>query len=172
MLRSLVTGFCAAVLVNGVLTAQEMFAALPTRVHPAGDVSNAPAGNRANRWRYRFHNGRWWYYGQAKQWSYWDGAVWRAYNRQIYAPSLDSQWRPGGYDTNSYGYGQYRYGVRAPGSIQWEKNDPRAGSLQPFIVRPPGSIQRQKNSPRAEYEEVPDIRPPGTIQREKNSPRG
>ena len=172
MPKKWLTGFWAAMaLAYSVAAAQETSDAIPPRVDANRTAANAPAANPVNRWRYRFHNGRWWFYDRGKQWSYWDGGAWRAYNRQIFAPSFDSQVPPRGYDNNSYGYGRYGYGVRAPGSIQREKNDLRAEGLQPLGVRPPGTIQRQKNEVRGEPLEPPDIRPPGTIQREKNSPR-
>lgn len=166
----------AAVLANGVVLAQVTSDAFRARVNADTSGANGPAANPVNRWRYRFHNGQWWFYDRGKQWSYWDGVAWRAYNRQTYAPTFDSQLPPRGYDnsygSNSYGGGRYGFGVRAPGSIQWEKNDPKGEALPPLLVRPPGTIQRQKNELRGEYLESPDIRPPGTIQREKNSPRG
>lgn len=157
------------VLANSVVLAQVTSDALRARANANISAANGPAANPINRWRYRFHNGQWWFYDRGKQWSYWDGAAWRVYNRQTYAPYIQSPAR--GYN-NSYGDGRYGYGVRAPGSIQWEKNDPRGEALPPLLFRPPGSIQRQKNDVRGEDLEPSDIRPPGTIQQEKNSPRG
>jgi hypothetical protein len=37
---------------------------------------SAPQGQAANRWRYDFYAGRWWYWKRDAQWSYFDGRRW------------------------------------------------------------------------------------------------
>ncbi|HVA47021.1 MAG TPA: hypothetical protein VNH11_11700 [Pirellulales bacterium] len=53
------------------------------REAPAGGVSRAaaaPSGGRPeNRWRYRFFQGRWWYWTSDHQWSYFNGVRWTPY---------------------------------------------------------------------------------------------
>lgn len=39
-------------------------------------AASAPQGHRANRWRYEFYAGRWWYWKADAQWSYFDGRRW------------------------------------------------------------------------------------------------
>ncbi len=33
---------------------------------------------QSDAWRYRYFNGRWWYWRPNETWGYWDGAQWRA----------------------------------------------------------------------------------------------
>lgn len=42
-------------------------------------ASVAKIGQPENRWRYRYSNGRWWYWTAGNQWSYFDGNRWTAY---------------------------------------------------------------------------------------------
>ena len=35
-------------------------------------------------WRYRWHNGHWWYYQTNKQWLFWNGIGWSAYSPGAY----------------------------------------------------------------------------------------
>ncbi len=44
-------------------------------------VANATtaAVNVNNNWRYRRHNGRWWYYTPQRSWMVWDGGAWNPY---------------------------------------------------------------------------------------------
>jgi hypothetical protein len=67
--------------------APDTAAALPAPV--AGPLSGQradvlPEGSRANRWRYSFHNGHWWYYRDGGRWAYWTGADWRDYESKSY----------------------------------------------------------------------------------------
>lgn len=39
-------------------------------------MQKAPQGQPANRWRYLFYEGRWWYWKPNAQWSYFDGRRW------------------------------------------------------------------------------------------------
>jgi hypothetical protein len=41
--------------------------------------SIAPEGRQENRWRYRYFQGRWWYWTAANQWSYFNGSRWTTY---------------------------------------------------------------------------------------------
>ncbi|HWB13451.1 MAG TPA: hypothetical protein VG826_29775 [Pirellulales bacterium] len=189
MHRTWVIGFWGVVvLAGGSLLAQETLredaaekgVAVENGVpEPGGTVirssSNSAAathpttGEPANRWRYRFHNGHWWYYGRANEWSYWNGSTWTPYDRETYGQWFNRQFRRYGSDARSDDTpGLDR---RPAGTIQREKNDARSPSLGPVDRRPSGAIQREKNDPRAQ-----DVgsgrRRAGTIQREKNSPRG
>ena len=172
MCKSLIVLSGMAALAGGALLAQEHdVAALPRGDLETGYVRAAatqPAGNPANRWRYRFYNGQWWFYHPSNHWSYWNGNAWTPYQRQANVPPAASQIQPySDSDAASYGYGR-----RLSGTIQREKNDTRGQSSEYFELRQPGSIQREKNEARGQSFEPYDIRPPGTIQREKNSPRG
>jgi len=126
---------------------------------PGGTVrrssSNAPSGNQANRWRYKFHNGHWWYYDRGKQWSYWNGSAWRPYDRTTYGQwlNLQAQRRP----------------ANTIELIEREKNSPQGGD----DGRPAntiGLIEQEMNSPRG----GDDGRPRNTIgliEEEMNSSR-
>ncbi len=45
-----------------------------------GSIVGKPNGAAATNelWRYRWHEGRWWYYLPNNQWVWWDGAEWSA----------------------------------------------------------------------------------------------
>lgn len=43
-----------------------------------------PQGSPANRWRYSFHQGHWWYYRDGGRWAYWTGRQWLDYEPQSY----------------------------------------------------------------------------------------
>lgn len=47
---------------------------LATAPHPTATGSQLIAAD--NQWRYRWHQGRWWYYGQNGSWQYWTGNAW------------------------------------------------------------------------------------------------
>lgn len=53
-------------IVIGTFSAEAVFA----------NATNAPRGQAANRWRYDFYAGRWWYWKPDAQWSYFDGRRW------------------------------------------------------------------------------------------------
>ncbi|HUY92674.1 MAG TPA: hypothetical protein VMV10_28295 [Pirellulales bacterium] len=38
----------------------------------------------AERWRYRYQNGHWWYWGKTGAWSFWTGSRWVAYSSDSY----------------------------------------------------------------------------------------
>ena len=42
--------------------------------------------NVADHWRYRFHNGRWWYWTPGNAWMYFDNGTWQAYAVPAPAP--------------------------------------------------------------------------------------
>lgn len=46
-----------------------------------GPVSQtAPHGKPANQWRYRLHDGRWWYWTVDENWSFFNGDIWVPYS--------------------------------------------------------------------------------------------
>jgi hypothetical protein len=47
---------------------------------PASQV--IPKGKPENEWRYRFHNGRWWFWTLDDHWSYYNGDIWVPYSPQ------------------------------------------------------------------------------------------
>lgn len=71
------------------------------------------AGQTANRWRYRFFEGRWWYWMPDNQWSYFNGRRWSPY-------------RPGEYQSKKVDPALLRIEARegVAGSRRW----PRAAS--------------------------------------------
>ncbi len=99
-------------------------------------------GNRGGDWRYRFDNGRWWYWGSDNRWMYYNNNDWVAYNDGAYTANYASdpneqfyngywwywnggswliwnggQWIPYSsyttyYNGPVYDYGNYGYGYR------------------------------------------------------------
>jgi hypothetical protein len=78
------------------------------------NVGTRPAGTPANQWRYRQHNGHWWYYHPNNQWSYWNGNAWNNYEPQAYRQWYNGQSRPyaNNYGNGNYGYNRYNTGYR------------------------------------------------------------
>jgi len=84
----------------------------------AGVSSNANAGVAASQsgdhWRYRWHNGTWWYWTPANRWVYRNGNEWTNYEPAIVAvPDARYSGQPvdGYYQGSPNGYypGPYRY---------------------------------------------------------------
>lgn len=46
----------------------------------AGAPADARSDERGERWRYRYHRGRWWYWMPDNSWVYWTGDGWRRYD--------------------------------------------------------------------------------------------
>jgi hypothetical protein len=81
---------------DGEVTAQSDEAPAPGELQPApeGEFEAAPvleerrtvrqersANARAdNRWRYKFHQGTWWYWLPSNRWTFWTGDEWRPYS--------------------------------------------------------------------------------------------
>ncbi len=52
----------------------------------------APGGKQGERWRYRYHQGRWWYWLPAERWVVWDGNEWEAYHPFVIVPESSATW--------------------------------------------------------------------------------
>jgi hypothetical protein len=94
---------------------------------PAAVQSNASQPGES--WRYRRHNGQWWYWMPSEKWLVWTGDRWTAYKAQAYSahraarpqrsssyPADQGNWGPVRY--NSYGQPQYPYSQRKSGLRQ------------------------------------------------------
>ncbi len=94
------------------------------------DAAAAPA-SKSETWRYRQHQGLWWYWLPSNKWVYWTDNHWVPYEAQSYAqlnasrrPAVTSNsggtawgdWGPIRY--NSYGQPQYPYSQRQSGIRQ------------------------------------------------------
>ncbi len=96
---------------------------------------NEPAANQSNTsqpdqsWRYRRHDGQWWYWLPSEKWVVWTGDRWTAYKAQTYSayraarpqrsssyPADQGNWGPVRY--NGYGQPQYPYSQRKSGLRQ------------------------------------------------------
>ena len=47
------------------------------RAHEGADNQLADSHNLGDGWRYRYFNGRWWYWQPSETWAIWDGSQWR-----------------------------------------------------------------------------------------------
>ena len=110
---------------------------------PAGDSSSPPAQagsaspTGADAWRYKRHDGLWWYWLPSNSWVYWTDGKWVAYDQKTYAEFQASrrvqprssqparsysgdgswgQWGPKRYDR--FGNPQYPYSQRSRGMQQ------------------------------------------------------
>ena len=48
------------------------------------DSKRSPLTPSDTGWRYRFHNGHWWYWREDGSWAYWTGSQWYRYAPQSY----------------------------------------------------------------------------------------
>lgn len=91
------------------------------------DVNANPGGRapQGERWRFRHHNGHWWYWLPRNRWVFWHNNGWVDYDPQSYSRYYPSN--GGGRNVGpAYGYrgaidGQYRHGagyrgIRTPGA--------------------------------------------------------
>jgi hypothetical protein len=55
----------------------------------AGRIEGGRAGMASDQWRYRFHDGRWWYWLPSNSWVVWSNSTWVPYDtwRTTYVPS-------------------------------------------------------------------------------------
>jgi outer membrane biosynthesis protein TonB len=87
-----------------------------TQTPVAGANAGAAANQRGDQWRYRWHNGIWWYWTPANRWVYRNGNEWANYDPAVTAvPDARYSGPPvyGYYQSNPNGYypGPYRYSV-------------------------------------------------------------
>lgn len=79
-MRCLTVGLVMAAMGNGLLSN----AAENVPAEAGGETSAVAAESRgshaANRWRYVWHNDRWWYWTPSERWSYFDGRRWNTYD--------------------------------------------------------------------------------------------
>jgi len=118
--------------------ADEPGAAAATEQQPTASAAPADVGDRGatpaatgEKWRYKRHNGQWWYWLPSNKWVYWNDGRWVDYDAQSYAQSNASsarrsysrspgtQWGPWGpiyYDR--WGNPKYPYSRRKTGLKQ------------------------------------------------------
>ena len=48
-------------------------------------VANGGAQPSGEQWRYRWHNGQWWYWLPSNRWAIWDGNTWKPHNPTRYS---------------------------------------------------------------------------------------
>jgi hypothetical protein len=133
----------AGLLFSGVLLAEPAAAPQPAVDHGAGGATADPRAtadahatgadgkSTGDSWRYKQHNGRWWYWLPANRWVVWNGAKWEDYNpattsapsgvqaRRSYSPSTSGESKflgPKRYDR--FGNPQYPYSRRRTGIKQ------------------------------------------------------
>jgi hypothetical protein len=110
MTRALIVFSCWLLLAGRATAAEAPSNATPSTADatakPAEAVSpaasNVPSGPDA--WRYRWHEGHWWFYDASNRWQVWDGAQWHVYLTPPTAPAWN---QPYG---NGYGSGYWSYG--------------------------------------------------------------
>lgn len=90
MRKIMLYGSCFFLFLPSALYAVPRGQSPPVKPRPAADAlagqrsDLAPRSSPANRWRYTFHDGHWWYYRDGGRWSYWTGADWRDYEPKSY----------------------------------------------------------------------------------------
>lgn len=95
-------------------TPADQTAPMPNAI--TNDAEQQPTANRAaddKSWRYRWHNGRWWYWMPNRSWVIWDGNQWlnqADFNAQYQARYTGPRFR--GYSQPYYNDGRYSTGYR------------------------------------------------------------
>jgi hypothetical protein len=111
--------------------------AAPDKSAASDDARDLAAKPKGESWRYRRHNGRWWYWLPSEQWVFWTGSEWTKYDPKTFAtygsPRAYSYSGSGSYSTtqpsgnrgfwgpviyNRYGVRQYPYSARSRGIQQ------------------------------------------------------
>lgn len=125
---AIIVGFATSVSAAQAADAESASLAQATKLNERAAVqSNAsPPGES---WRYRRHNGQWWYWLPSEKWVVWTGDRWTAYKAQTYSayraarpqrsssyPADQGNWGPVRY--NGYGQPQYPYSQRKSGLRQ------------------------------------------------------
>ncbi len=95
----------------------------------AGATAPDAAAASADAWRFRRHNGQWWYWLPSNKWVVWNGTKWEPYvaqataqtqrvqpSRRYYYPPQQGNWGPVQYDR--WGNRQYPYSRRTTGLQQ------------------------------------------------------
>lgn len=84
----------------------------PAAIAPSDSVAPAPSGEK---WRFKWHSGRWWYWLPSERWVYWHGDHWEDYLPPPPEPTV--VYRPAQtYYYPSQGYYGTGYGIRYYGS--------------------------------------------------------
>jgi len=97
---------------------------------PGSDAEKPASSSTGEAWRFRWHNGQWWYWQPSNRWVYWSNDRWNSYEpsqsvpaavtvprrAQSYSGATQGPWGPIRYD--SYGNRQYPYSRRNSGLQQ------------------------------------------------------
>jgi hypothetical protein len=100
---------------------QEALAGGPSAVNAATAQQPRP---KVRGWRYKWHNGHWWYYQPNNQWLFWNGASWSPYSVVAY----QTWWTNRGPHFTGYrgtvNYGGGWYGWPGTGTYTWDPYAP------------------------------------------------
>ena len=101
----------------------------PTATSAEPAAVSAAGSQSGESWRFRRHDGLWWYWLPSEKWVYWTDGHWNAYEPQAYSqyrasrqsrgysyPSGQGNW--GSVRYNSYGQPEYPYSRRKTGIKQ------------------------------------------------------
>ena len=97
---------------------------------PGSDAQKLTSPSTGESWRFRWHQGQWWYWQPSNRWVYWSNDQWNSYEpgqsvpaaasaprrAQSYSGATQGPWGPIRYD--NYGNRQYPYSRRNSGLKQ------------------------------------------------------
>jgi hypothetical protein len=99
-----------------------------------------PPAEAPDAWRYRRHNGAWWYWLPSNRWVYWTGEKWMPYRAQTYARSAPAQrYRSNSYPADQGNWGPIRY--NGYGQPEWPYSQRRSGLRQLGPVPAMGGVR-------------------------------
>jgi hypothetical protein len=99
-----------------------------------------PPAQAADAWRFRRHNGAWWYWLPSNRWVYWTGEKWTPYRAQTYARSAPTQrYRSNSYPADQGNWGPIRY--NGYGQPEWPYSQRRSGLRQLGPVPAMGGVR-------------------------------
>jgi hypothetical protein len=97
-------------------------------------ASGSPAAQQNDAWRYKYHQGQWWYWLPSESWVVWNGQSWDPYRpggqQSVARPQRNYSYNSGGYGYpadqgnwgpvryNQWGQPQYPYSQRRSGLRQ------------------------------------------------------
>jgi hypothetical protein len=79
---------------------------------PSAEAAPQVQATNPNSWRYRWHDGKWWYWLPSERWVYWSNGAWVRYEPTEYVPPIRyrAYYAPSYYEPSySYRYRSYPY---------------------------------------------------------------
>ncbi|HXT59536.1 MAG TPA: hypothetical protein VN699_12925 [Pirellulales bacterium] len=106
-------------------------------ISPGSEVASGSVSERIDPWRYKYHDGHWWYWLPSNSWVFYDNQRWVPYSRRNYSRSLQAD-RAAGWQGVAY------RGFRDSTSAnQWPRGD---NGSSPYASPQPGGAPVERSA--------------------------